>query len=142
MTVDGNQDQRQPRQEIQPIGVFCEEMRQKQLSDSPDLHSKVRGSIYFVSTSIVPSTYFGLPSQSQLRTTHSILSRTIKMPRRSGGAPARAPPRPQAPPARAPQPQQQRPYSATAAPPKQQQAPPAQASQGPGLFGQMASTAA
>ncbi|KEF54998.1 uncharacterized protein A1O9_08650 [Exophiala aquamarina CBS 119918] len=71
------------------------------------------------------------------------------MPRSRGGAgPSRsAPSRPTAPAApprtAAPQ-QQQRPYSSTAAAPAQQAAhpPAAQASQGPGLFGQMASTAA
>lgn len=72
-----------------------------------------------------------------------------KMPRSRGGAgPSRsAPSRPTAPAATprtaAPQ-QQQRPYSSTAAAPAQQAAhpPAAQTSQGPGLFGQMASTAA
>lgn len=67
------------------------------------------------------------------------------MPRQSRG-PAAAPRRPVAAPARPspPAPQQTRQASTTAAaPPQQQQAPPAQAgSQGPGLFGQMASTAA
>ncbi|KKY17649.1 putative chch domain-containing protein [Phaeomoniella chlamydospora] len=79
------------------------------------------------------------------------------MPRQSRGrssapAPSRAPTRPQAVPARpaAPQQQQTRPASTAAYPPPAQvghppagaqQAPP-QASQGPGLFGQMASTAA
>ncbi|KAK5191555.1 hypothetical protein LTR99_003618 [Exophiala xenobiotica] len=69
------------------------------------------------------------------------------MPRSRGGAgPSRsAPSRPSAP---APAPrsvapqQQQRPMSTTAAAPAQQAHPPAQTSQGPGLFGQMASTAA
>ncbi|KAM4065005.1 CHCH domain-containing protein [Hirsutella rhossiliensis] len=67
------------------------------------------------------------------------------MPRnRSAARPA--PSRPMAP-ARAPQPQQQRPATTMAAPSQQhapqQMAPPAAAqSQGPGLFGQMASTAA
>ncbi|EXJ61214.1 uncharacterized protein A1O5_12006 [Cladophialophora psammophila CBS 110553] len=68
------------------------------------------------------------------------------MPRSRGGASRPAPSRPKAP---APAPrsvapqQQQRPMS-TAAPtaPVQQVPPPVQASQGPGLFGQMASTAA
>jgi len=50
---------------------------------------------------------------------------------------SRAPTRPTA---AAPKPQQQRPNTTMAAPQKQQA--PAQASQGPGLFGQMASTAA
>lgn len=67
------------------------------------------------------------------------------MPRQSRG-PAAAPRRPVAAPARPspPAPQQTRQASTTAAaPPQQQQGPPAQAgSQGPGLFGQMASTAA
>ncbi|KAK8204729.1 hypothetical protein IWZ01DRAFT_74667 [Phyllosticta capitalensis] len=71
------------------------------------------------------------------------------MPRQRGGAaprrsaPAPAPARPSAP---APAPQQHRPASTTAAPPTAQQPhpPPQQAagSQGPGIFGQMASTAA
>ncbi|KAH8171633.1 CHCH domain protein [Sarocladium implicatum] len=66
------------------------------------------------------------------------------MPRqRSAGraGPARAPARPTAP-APTPAPQQQRPAATMAAPPPQAHAPPAAASQGPGLFGQMASTAA
>ncbi|KAK7419405.1 hypothetical protein QQX98_003357 [Neonectria punicea] len=56
----------------------------------------------------------------------------------------RAPPRPTAP-ARAPAPQPQRPATTMAAPPAAASAPPqpmAAAPQGPGLFGQMASTAA
>lgn len=67
------------------------------------------------------------------------------MPRnRSAARPA--PSRPMAP-ARAPQPQQQRPATTMAAPPSQQHAPQQMApgaaqAQGPGLFGQMASTAA
>lgn len=65
------------------------------------------------------------------------------MPRsRGGAAPARAPSRPQAPPARAPAPAQQQQRPMSTAPTTQQAAPPAQTSQGPGLFGQMASTAA
>ncbi|KAK6367354.1 uncharacterized protein PV06_06653 [Exophiala oligosperma] len=69
------------------------------------------------------------------------------MPRSRGGAgPSRsAPSRPtaSAPRAAAPQQQQHRPMStAPTAPAQQAHAPPAQASQGPGLFGQMASTAA
>ncbi|OAP54624.1 hypothetical protein AYL99_11072 [Fonsecaea erecta] len=69
------------------------------------------------------------------------------MPRSRGGAARPAPSRPTAPapaPRSAPQ-QQQRPMTTTAAPPTasaHQHAPPVQASQGPGLFGQMASTAA
>ncbi|KIW62686.1 hypothetical protein, variant 3 [Phialophora macrospora] len=67
------------------------------------------------------------------------------MPRsRGGAAPSRsAPSRPTAPAPRpvAPQ-QQQRPYSSAPTAPAQQAHPPAQTSQGPGLFGQMASTAA
>lgn len=59
--------------------------------------------------------------------------------RSAGRAPARAPTRPTVP-AAAPAPQQHRPNTTMAAP-QQQHAPPAQ-SQGPGLFGQMASTAA
>jgi hypothetical protein len=68
---------------------------------------------------------------------------TFIMPRqRSSGraGPARAPARPTAPAPAAPQ--QQRPAATMAAPPPQAHAPPAAASQGPGLFGQMASTAA
>lgn len=70
----------------------------------------------------------------------------FKMPRSRGGASRPAPSRPTAPAAPprsvAPQ-QQQRPMSTTAqSAPAQQAHPPAQASQGPGLFGQMASTAA
>ncbi|RPA74264.1 hypothetical protein BJ508DRAFT_418704 [Ascobolus immersus RN42] len=67
---------------------------------------------------------------------------------RGGARPAMsAPKRPAAPPARAPAPQQQRPASTSAVPATTQQAgPPAVPqqgmSQGPGLFGQMASTAA
>ncbi|KAF2240429.1 hypothetical protein BU26DRAFT_545029 [Trematosphaeria pertusa] len=64
------------------------------------------------------------------------------MPRQRGGA---APRRPTAAPARKPAPPAPAParHSSTAAhPPAQQHAPPTQASQGPGLFGQMASTAA
>ncbi|KAL4953213.1 hypothetical protein BDW69DRAFT_165768 [Aspergillus filifer] len=78
------------------------------------------------------------------------------MPRQRRGAapaptPARsAPTRPTAPaqPARSPYGQQQQPHSTAAHPPTAQQAPappvaaPVQQSQGPGLFGQMASTAA
>ncbi|BCS22919.1 uncharacterized protein APUU_31144S [Aspergillus puulaauensis] len=74
------------------------------------------------------------------------------MPRQRRGAaptPARsAPTRPTAPaqPARAPYGQQQQPHSTAAHPPAASQAPPApapaQQSAGPGLFGQMASTAA
>ncbi|KAJ5114686.1 hypothetical protein NUU61_000445 [Penicillium alfredii] len=71
------------------------------------------------------------------------------MPRQRRGAaptPARsAPTRPTAAPARpAPAPQQQQPHSTAAHPPQHapQQAPPVQQSSGPGLFGQMASTAA
>ncbi|KAL2433827.1 hypothetical protein ABEF95_010839 [Exophiala dermatitidis] len=73
------------------------------------------------------------------------------MPRQRGGPARSAPSRPTAAaprPAAPPQQQQHRPMSTTAAaPPAQQQyahPPPqaAQASQGPGLFGQMASTAA
>ncbi|CRG82961.1 hypothetical protein PISL3812_00308 [Talaromyces islandicus] len=70
------------------------------------------------------------------------------MPRQSRGrapaAPARsAPTRPTAAPARpaAPQQHQSQPHSTSAHPPAQQ-APPVQQSAGPGLFGQMASTAA
>ncbi|KAG5996439.1 hypothetical protein E4U43_002851 [Claviceps pusilla] len=63
--------------------------------------------------------------------------------RSAGRAPvSRAPVRPAAP-APAPSMTQQRPATTMAAPPQQQMAPPAPvASQGPGLFGQMASTAA
>lgn len=66
------------------------------------------------------------------------------MPRQRGGAPPR---RPTAAPARpaAPAPAPQRHSSTAAAPPaapQAQAAPAPQASQGPGLFGQMASTAA
>ncbi|KAJ5624582.1 hypothetical protein N7510_000891 [Penicillium lagena] len=70
------------------------------------------------------------------------------MPRQRRGAatPARsAPTRPTAAPARPAPPQsrqQSQPHSTAAHPPQQAQAPPAQQSQGPGLFGQMASTAA
>ncbi|EED13911.1 CHCH domain protein [Talaromyces stipitatus ATCC 10500] len=72
------------------------------------------------------------------------------MPRQSRGrgpaAPARsAPTRPTAAPARpaAPQQHQSQPHSTAAHPPAPQQAPPMPVqSQGPGLFGQMASTAA
>ncbi|KIW14739.1 hypothetical protein PV08_07523 [Exophiala spinifera] len=69
------------------------------------------------------------------------------MPRSRGGAgPSRsAPSRPtaSAPRPAAPQQQQHRPMStAPTAPAQQAHAPPAQTSQGPGLFGQMASTAA
>ncbi|KIV97523.1 hypothetical protein PV10_01266 [Exophiala mesophila] len=71
------------------------------------------------------------------------------MARSRGAAPSRsAPSRPTAsapPRAAPPQQQQQRPYSSTPAAPAQAQVahpPAAQASQGPGLFGQMASTAA
>ncbi|ORY02445.1 hypothetical protein BCR34DRAFT_605552 [Clohesyomyces aquaticus] len=74
-------------------------------------------------------------------------SRGGPAPNRSGPNP-RAATRPAAPPARPAAPPS-RPHSTAAAPPAQQphapqaqQAPPAQASQGPGLFGQMASTAA
>ncbi|EFZ01160.1 CHCH domain protein [Metarhizium robertsii] len=59
-------------------------------------------------------------------------------------APSRAPTRPTVP-ASNPMPQQQRPATTMAAPPQhapQQMAPAPAASQGPGLFGQMASTAA
>jgi hypothetical protein len=70
------------------------------------------------------------------------------MPRRSGGRPA-GPSRPSAAPARSSVPKQQtRPATTAAYPPATQRAPtqPAtaqkQGSQGPGLFGQMASTAA
>ncbi|PSK34917.1 Mitochondrial intermembrane space cysteine motif-containing protein MIX17 [Elsinoe australis] len=65
------------------------------------------------------------------------------MPRQRGGG-SSAPRRPTAAPAAPPRPapQQTRPSSTAAHPPAQQQAPPAQGSQGPGLFGQMASTAA
>ena len=64
------------------------------------------------------------------------------MPRqgRSGGG-SRATSRPTVAPQR-PAPQQTRPATTAAHPPATQQAPPAQQSQGPGLFGQMASTAA
>lgn len=69
--------------------------------------------------------------------------------RRAAPAPARsAPTRPTAAPARpAPSPQQQAPHSTAAHPQQHQQAPPPmqappQQSAGPGLFGQMASTAA
>ncbi|KAF2220234.1 hypothetical protein BDZ85DRAFT_275850 [Elsinoe ampelina] len=63
------------------------------------------------------------------------------MPRQRGGS--AAPRRPTAAPAAPPRPapQQTRPSSTAAHPPAQQQAPPQQ-SQGSGLFGQMASTAA
>ncbi|KIX05118.1 uncharacterized protein Z518_05990 [Rhinocladiella mackenziei CBS 650.93] len=65
------------------------------------------------------------------------------MPRSRGGAPARSVPSRPAAPAPTPRPvapqQQQRPMSTA---PTQQAHPPAQVSQGPGLFGQMASTAA
>lgn len=74
---------------------------------------------------------------------------TAKMPRQSRGpapssrsAPARPTPTPQTRPAAPQQPPQARQASTAAHPPQQQQAPPAQGSQGPGLFGQMASTAA
>ncbi|KAJ5692180.1 hypothetical protein N7462_001603 [Penicillium macrosclerotiorum] len=68
--------------------------------------------------------------------------------RRAAPTPARsAPTRPTPAPARpAPAPQQQQHHSTAASPqqqaPPMQQAPPVQQSQGPGLFGQMASTAA
>lgn len=74
---------------------------------------------------------------------HHTHTHTFIMPRqRSSGraGPARAPARPTAPAPAAPQ--QQRPAATMAAPPPQAHAPPAAASQGPGLFGQMASTAA
>ncbi|KAL6241038.1 hypothetical protein RBB50_012133 [Rhinocladiella similis] len=64
---------------------------------------------------------------------------------RGGAGPSRsAPSRPTASAARpaAPQQQQHRPMSSAPTAPAQQAHPPAQASQGPGLFGQMASTAA
>ena len=68
------------------------------------------------------------------------------MPRSGGGRSGggRAPSRPSAPaaPSRAPQQQQQRGMTTTAPPPARAQQPPAQAGQSPGLFGQMASTAA
>ncbi|KAK1964663.1 hypothetical protein LY76DRAFT_593209 [Colletotrichum caudatum] len=67
------------------------------------------------------------------------------MPRqRSAGRPSAAPSRPTVPAAK-PAPVQSRPASTVAAPPQQHAAPPPAAaapSQGPGLFGQMASTAA
>ncbi|KAJ5154186.1 uncharacterized protein N7500_009625 [Penicillium coprophilum] len=66
--------------------------------------------------------------------------------RRAAPTPARsAPSRPTAAPARpaaAPSQQQSQPHSTAAHPPQAQQAPPVQQSAGPGLFGQMASTAA
>ena len=90
-----------------------------------------------------------LLSENSLKSFQHII---IKMPRQNRGrpapAPSRAPSRPTAAPAArpaAPQQQQTRPASTAAYPPQaQHQAPPAapQASQGPGLFGQMASTAA
>ncbi|KAJ5816801.1 hypothetical protein N7447_009034 [Penicillium robsamsonii] len=52
--------------------------------------------------------------------------------------PTAAPARPAAPPSQ----QQSQPHSTAAHPPQAQQAPPVQQSAGPGLFGQMASTAA
>ncbi|KAI0099809.1 hypothetical protein GGR51DRAFT_384793 [Nemania sp. FL0031] len=68
------------------------------------------------------------------------------MPRqRSAGRPAAAPARPSVPARSAPAPSQQQTRPATTYAPAQAQAPPAPApvaSQGPGLFGQMASTAA
>ncbi|KAI1366703.1 hypothetical protein F5Y08DRAFT_300769 [Xylaria arbuscula] len=68
------------------------------------------------------------------------------MPRqRSAGRPAAAPARPSVPARAAPAPTQQQTRPATTYAPAQAQAPPAPAptaSQGPGLFGQMASTAA
>lgn len=69
------------------------------------------------------------------------------MPRQRRGAatPARsAPSRPTVAPARpaAPQAQRSQPHSTAAHAPGQTQAPPMKQSQGPGLFGQMASTAA
>lgn len=75
------------------------------------------------------------------------ITSTTTMPRQSRGPARSAPSRPTAAPAprpAAPQQQQTRPASTAAHPPQQQQAPPQaqQGSQGPGLFGQMASTAA
>jgi hypothetical protein len=69
---------------------------------------------------------------------------TVAMPRQSRPTRSAAPSRPTVAP-RAPAPQQQRPATTMAAPPQQHAAPPAAAaapSAGPGLFGQMASTAA
>jgi hypothetical protein len=75
------------------------------------------------------------------------LSSYFTMPRqRRGAAPARSTPaRPSTAPARPAPQKQQRPFSTATAPSAQAQQPPpaaAQQSQGPGLFGQMASTAA
>ncbi|KAJ2966020.1 hypothetical protein NQ176_g10338 [Zarea fungicola] len=61
------------------------------------------------------------------------------MPRQRSAA--RAPTRPTAA-APKPAPQQARPATTMAAPPQQYQAPPVQQSQGPGMLGQIASTAA
>lgn len=97
------------------------------------------------------STFYHLPthSTSPLHPQHLTLThqhQTTNMPRnRSAGraGPARAPARPTAPAPAAPQ--QHRPATTMAAPPQQHaqpHAPAPAASQGPGLFGQMASTAA
>ena len=102
---------------------------------------------------------YNLPIQCSLSSSPNSLSepsicfihQTSKMPRqqrRAAPTPARsAPTRPTAAPSRpAAAPQQQAPHSTAAHPQQPQQAPPMQAapqqSAGPGLFGQMASTAA
>lgn len=91
----------------------------------------------------LPYSSFSQSPASRPFPTCSTLAITSIMPRSSrGSSPRAAPPRPAPAPARAPAPQQQRPMSTQTAHPPAQQAPPAQASQGPGLFGQMASTAA
>ncbi|THZ98942.1 hypothetical protein D6C88_00709 [Aureobasidium pullulans] len=96
---------------------------------------------YFYSTSASP-----IPTPLPIKT--SCLNSTINMPRNNRGS-AAPPRRPTAAPARPapPTPQQARSASTAAHPPQQQHAPPPaaaapQQSAGPGLFGQMASTAA
>ena len=120
------------------------------------LHSRIPSSSYSQATS---KPQLAKPLESQVTCTNTYLPTsssshltpsTAKMARSRGAAPSRsAPSRPtaSAPPRAAPpqQQQQQRPYSSTPAAPAQAQVahpPAAQASQGPGLFGQMASTAA
>ncbi|KAJ6789487.1 hypothetical protein PWT90_00288 [Aphanocladium album] len=110
-----------------------------------DYHSP---SFHFSSHHQDPSSFFVAHLGICLRARPDVLispNRThtnLKMPRQrsAGRAPARAPTRPTAA-APAPAAQQARPASTMAAPPQQYQQAPAQ-SQGPGLFGQMASTAA
>lgn len=115
------------------------------------LPSTTNSSLYQVSSVLTSSVHL-LPIYHFIYIYHKT---TIKMPRQRRGAaptPARsAPTRPTAAPPRpaaAPQAQQQhQPHSTSAHPPQGQHAPPPQAppqaqSSGPGLFGQMASTAA